>query len=91
MHTTGQRKTKGERFRVYIATSFEHPVFCEIENLAGHHGLANAQLVRELFMRGLAAYHRDGEIYEPVNYSESNLDDDGRADEQLATNVFAAA
>jgi hypothetical protein len=87
MYATGQKKTKGAKFRVYIATSFEHQVFCEIEALARNCGLANAQLVRELFLRGLAAYHRDGEIYEPAEYSEniSTTDDDS------AANVFAAA
>lgn len=91
MPDTGQKKTKGERFRVYIATSFEHPVFCEIESLAKHHGLANAQLVRELFLRGLAAYHRDGEVCEPVEYVENNPTTEGCADEEPAANILAAA
>ena len=87
MYATGQRKTKGDRFRVYIATSFEHPVFCEIESVAKNHGLANAQLVRELFLRGLAAYHRDGEVCEPAESAGSNTTDLA-AD---AANVFVAA
>jgi hypothetical protein len=91
MPPTVQKKSKGERFRVYIATSFEHPVFCEIESLAKHHGLANAQMVRELFLRGLAAYHRDGEVREPVDYAENNPTVGGRADEQPSANILAAA
>lgn len=63
MNLTDKRKTKGHNFRVYVATSFPHASFCEIEELAKEHGLGNAQIVRELFFRGLAAYHDDGRLY----------------------------
>ncbi len=54
---------KRENFRATILLpSFPHAVFCEIEALAKEHGLANAQVVRELFFRGLAAYRDDGQL-----------------------------
>jgi hypothetical protein len=64
MSETTRKKNKGPDFRVYVGTSFPNPIFCEIESLASEHGLAAAQVVRELFMRGLAAYRRDGNLSE---------------------------
>ncbi len=67
MSESSRKKSKGSDFRVYVGTSFPNPVFCEIEGLAKEHGLAAAQVVRELFLRGLAAYHRDGNLNESTN------------------------
>ena len=64
MSESTRKKNKGPDFRVYVGTSFPNPIFCEIESLANEHGLAAAQIVRELFMRGLAAYQRDGNLTE---------------------------
>lgn len=62
-----RKKSKGPDFRVYVGTSFPHPIFCEIEKLAKERELAAAQVVRELFLRGLAAFQRDGKLSEESN------------------------
>lgn len=67
MSESTRKKNKGPDFRVYVGTSFPNVTFCEIESLAKQHGLAAAQVVRKLFLRGLAAYHRDGHISEVVD------------------------
>ena len=54
MKEASKRKNKGRTFDVYVGTTFLHEIFCEIEALAASHKLANAQVVRELFLRGLA-------------------------------------
>jgi hypothetical protein len=64
MSEVRKRKSKGAVFNVYVAVSFPNETFCEIEHLSRESGLAKAQLVRELFLRGLAAYHRDGMLIE---------------------------
>jgi hypothetical protein len=64
MSEVRKRKSKGPNFNVYVAVCFPNETFCEIEHLGQENGLAKAQLVRELFMRGLAAYHRDGRVSE---------------------------
>jgi len=64
MSESTRKKNKGPDFRVYVGTSFPNGIFCEIEVLAKEHRLAAAQIVRELFLRGLAAYQRDGRISE---------------------------
>ena len=64
MSESRKRKNKGPNFNVYVAVSFPNETFCEIEHLVRQVGLAKAQLVRELFLRGLAAYHRDGRVRE---------------------------
>jgi hypothetical protein len=64
MSEARKRKSKGPSFNVYVAVCFPNETFCEIEHLGQENGLAKAQLVRELFMRGLAAYHRDGRVTE---------------------------
>jgi len=64
MAESNRKKSKGPDFRVYVGTSFPHRVFCEIERLAEERELAAAQVVRELFLRGLAAYQRDGKLSE---------------------------
>jgi len=61
-----RKKSKGPDFRVYVGTSFPHRIFCEIEKLAHERELAAAQVVRELFLRGLAAYYRDGKLSESL-------------------------
>ncbi|PYS20738.1 MAG: hypothetical protein DMF72_19985 [Acidobacteria bacterium] len=71
MAETLRKKNKGPDFRVYVGTSFPNPIFCEIESLAKQHELAAAQVVRELFMRGLAAYQRDGNLSEVAATAES--------------------
>jgi hypothetical protein len=64
MPDSSRKKSKGPDFRVYVGTSFPNTIFCEIEGLAKENGLAAAQVVRKLFLRGLAAYHRDGNLNE---------------------------
>ena len=64
MKESSRRKNKGPNFNVYVGTTFRHEIFCRIEALAANHELANAQVVRELFLRGLAAYQRDGKLSE---------------------------
>lgn len=64
MSEARKRKSKGPNFNVYVAVCFPNETFCEIERLGQQMGLAKAQLVRELFLRGLAAYHRDGRVSE---------------------------
>ena len=64
MPESSRKKSKGPDFRVYVGTSFPNTIFCEIEALAKENGLAAAQVVRKLFLRGLAAYHRDGNLNE---------------------------
>ena len=70
----GKRRSKGASFNVYVGTTFRHEVFCEIEAMAQGHRLANAQVVREIFLRGLAAYHRDGKLSDTA---EPNHHDSG--------------
>ena len=64
MNEPRKKKNKGSDFRVYVGTSFPNAVFCEIEALASKYGITNAQVVRDLSSRGLAAYHRDGQLAE---------------------------
>ena len=64
MNEPRKRKNKGSEFRVYVGTSFPNAIFCEIEALALKYGISNAQVVRDLSRRGLAAYHRDGQLAE---------------------------
>jgi hypothetical protein len=71
MNAPRKRKNKGSDFRVYVGTSFPNAVFCEIEALALKYGITNAQVVRDLSRRGLAAYHRDGQLAEFAEASES--------------------
>ncbi len=71
MNEVRKRKSKGPNFNVYVAVSFPNETFCEIEVLGEQNGLAKAQLVRELFLRGLAAYHRDGRLSEIADHDRS--------------------
>jgi hypothetical protein len=71
MNEVRKRKSKGPNFNVYVAVSFPNETFCEIEVLGEQNGLAKAQLVRELFLRGLAAYHRDGQLSEIAEHDRS--------------------
>jgi hypothetical protein len=71
MPDSSRKKSKGSDFRVYVGTSFPNTIFCEIEVLAKEHRLAAAQVVRELFLRGLAAYHRDGKLSEVATQTQT--------------------
>ena len=71
MSEARKRKSKGPNFNVYVAVCFPNETFCEIELLGQENGLAKAQLVRELFFRGLAAYHRDGRVSEAAEHDRS--------------------
>lgn len=71
MNEVRKRKSKGPNFNVYVAVSFPNETFCEIEVLGEQNGLAKAQLVRELFLRGLAAYHRDGRLSEIAEHDRN--------------------
>lgn len=73
MNEPRKRKNKGSEFRVYVGTSFPNAVFCEIEALALKYGISNAQVVRELSHRGLAAYHRDGQLAEFAGTVDNDL------------------
>jgi len=70
MKESTKRKNKGPNFNVYVGTTLRYEVFCEMEALASSHKLANAQVVRELFLCGLAAYGRDGRVRESAVNSD---------------------
>jgi len=88
MSEARKRKSKGPNFNVYVAVSFPNETFCEIELLGQQTGLAKAQLVRELFLRGLAAYHRDGRVRE-AGEPECELAGAGQFVEEGAVDVAA--
>lgn len=56
------RKNKWSEHRVYVGTSVPNSIFGEIERLAKEANLGKAQIARALFIRGLAAYYRDGQM-----------------------------
>ena len=58
------RKTARANFNVHLGASFPEPFVAEIESLARRHGMPKARVLRELALRGLAAYHRDGRLSE---------------------------
>ena len=90
MNESGKRKSKGPNFRVYVGTSFPNAVFCEIEALARNHQTGHAQVVRQLCLRGLAAYHRDGRLGEGLVEGEAALDAVGSSfAESDAANIAA--
>ena len=89
MSETRKRKSKGPTFNVYVAVSFPNETFCEIELLGQENGLAKAQLVRELFLRGLAAYHRDGRVSEIVEHDRGSLTSVSQFAEDVAVEVAA--
>jgi len=65
-----KRDGKGSSCKVNVGMSIEATVFDEIEELAERNGLKKAHLLRAFFLRGLAAYRRDGK------FSESTTDAD---------------
>ncbi len=84
MRESSRKKSKGPDFRVYVGTSFPNTVFCEIELLAKEHDLAAAQVVRDLFLRGLAAYHRDGSLSEAAHHQVSMMSEQSESVEIAA-------
>ena len=88
MSEARKRKSKGPTFNVYVAVSFPNETFCEIELLGQENGLAKAQLVRELFLRGLAAYRRDGRLSE-VNELDRGLASVSQFADDAAVDVAA--
>ena len=67
MNEITKREYKGTNFSLCIGTTFPNATFCEIERLAKELGVRNTQVVRDLVIRGLAAYHRDGQLREEPN------------------------
>lgn len=59
-----QGETK--HINVHVGTSLRLDVLMELETLAREHNLKLAKIVRQLTLRGLAAYRRDGLLEEPV-------------------------
>lgn len=51
---------------VHVGTSLRLDVLMELEAIAREHNLKLARIVRQLTLRGLAAYRRDGLLEEPV-------------------------
>jgi hypothetical protein len=51
---------------VYTATSLPLSAREEIESIVADHDSKLAEVVRQLVLRGLAAYHRDGLLQEPA-------------------------
>lgn len=69
---TGRRKVAGEML-IYTGTSVPLNAIEELENLASARNLKLAKVVRNLLLRGLAAYHRDGCLEEPVETSQDPM------------------
>ncbi len=76
---SSRRKTKGNGFRVQVGTTLPSSIFSEIEALSAKHGLTNAHILRELVVRGLAAYHRDGNIHEDSNRQPVTMREDNES------------
>lgn len=57
-----KRKNKGPNFGVYVGASFPHATFSEIEQVAKDLNLRKAEVLRALCLRGLDAYHDDGQL-----------------------------
>ena len=62
-----KRDGKGSNCKVNVGMSIEAKVFDEIEQLAERNGLKKAHLLRAFFLRGLAAYRRDGKLSESTD------------------------
>jgi len=58
-------KKKGVNgFNINVGTTLPENVFAEIETLARLHGMPIAKVLRQLTLRGLAAYRRDRQLSE---------------------------
>lgn len=68
MHTE-KRKYRGE-FGVNISTSVPPRTFDEIESIMKALGVTKAEVVRQLVLRGLAEYRRDGNLPDLAGASE---------------------
>lgn len=55
-----------KHINVHVGTSLRLDVLMELEEIARERNLKLAKLVRQLALRGLAAYRRDGLMDEPV-------------------------
>ena len=64
-------RTPRANFNVNMGASFPAPVVDEIESLARTYGMPKARILRELALRGLAAYHRDGRLSELLELPDS--------------------
>lgn len=62
MKTEEKRKYRGPDFGVNVGASVSPATFSEIEGLAKAFGTTKSRVVRELLVRGLAEYHRDGKL-----------------------------
>lgn len=63
-HMDDDRRTPRANYTVNIGASLPAPVVDEIESLAHRYGMKKARILRELALRGLADYHRDGRLGE---------------------------
>ena len=61
---TIKRESKGSTYKVNVGMTIEIRIFEELEELAIRKGLKKAHLLRAFFLRGLAAYRRDGKLSE---------------------------
>jgi len=59
-------RAETKHINVHVGTSLRLAVLMELEAIAHEHNLKLAKLVRQLTLRGLAAYRRDGLLDEPV-------------------------
>jgi hypothetical protein len=57
---------QGKHINVHVGTSLRLDVLMELETIARERNLKLAKIVRQLALRGLAAYRRDGLLDEPV-------------------------
>lgn len=71
METRNKKRSKGESWSVNVATSIEPKVFEVLEEVAARNGLTKSHILRAFFLRGMAAYNRDGKLNE-VTDSESH-------------------
>ncbi len=89
MSEARKRKSKGPDFNVYVAVSFPNQIFCEIERLGRETGMAKAQLVRGLFLRGVAAYYRDGKLTETTAHDNHQLSSIDQINDEEVANLAA--
>jgi len=64
--STCTQRGETKHINVHVGTSLRLDVLMELEAIARERNLKLARIVRQLTLRGLAAYRRDGLLDEPV-------------------------
>ena len=59
---TQKRRYRSKEFGVNVATSVSPGTFSEIEHLSKEFRVTKSEVLRRLVLRGLAEYHRDGNL-----------------------------